>query len=119
MRLRRRTNKEKPEVAAFWVQAEREGTAAALSEYVLLDRAHVGFDPYELPWYAPCLFCETLVRADRLDLVREHLLVCPDFTPRHLRLVASADRSIRSKGTSGRASSGSNETAHTPSRRCA
>jgi hypothetical protein len=65
--------------------------AWVLTEYVLLNRAiiadtpaHVGYDPAELPWYAPCICCEAIVRADRLDLVREHLLICPLFRPRRL-----------------------------------
>ena len=77
--IHRRAHGERPypERIAAWTAAVAAGVAGELADFVLLHDAHWGYYPDEVPRYAPCpRGCGQEVRADRLDLIAEHLAGC-------------------------------------------
>lgn len=71
------TKPPKPAVTAAWKQALQAGIAHELAWWSREYRGVWGYDPGEIPVYAPCRLCPVELRADRLDLIAEHLADCP------------------------------------------
>lgn len=85
---RRPIMEEHPERTRQWVEAEERGMAIVLAEYAHRTGAHWAYDGAEVPRRGPCVCCGAEIRSDRLDLIVEHLEVCPDFEPSHAREAA-------------------------------
>lgn len=69
-------NRQAPPQLEQWKRALSEGIAGELADWLLANPvAHWGYEGDERPIYGRCR-CSVVVRADRLDLLREHLLAC-------------------------------------------